>query len=218
MSRRPARRGTTREQREALTSPLRLEILGQFTGPAPLSVRDLAERMGRTPHSIYYHVHLLARVGLLREVGLRPGGAGRGEALYRPVQDTIRVDSAEPGAEDTIRRTMAAAFRMAQRDLDSALESASRRAPADPPGLATRLHFRATPRAVTGIPAAAGPASALEIPGITSHRIRAARHAATSSLPRPKTKGSPPLSRTTSSPRRARATSSRLISSCASGA
>lgn len=151
MSRRPARRGTTREQREALTSPLRLEILGQFTGPTPLSVRDLAERMGRTPHSIYYHVHLLARVGLLREVGLRPGGAGRGEALYRPVQDTIRVDSAEPGAEDTIRRTMAAAFRMAQRDLDSALESASRRAPADPPGLATRLHFRATPRTVKDV-------------------------------------------------------------------
>lgn len=146
--RRRTRRGATREQREALTSPIRLEILGQFTGPTPLSVRDLAERMGRTPHSIYYHVHLLARVGLLREVEPRAGGAGRSETLYQAVQDTIRLDSAEPGAEDTIRRTMAAAFRMAQRDLDTALESADRRAPADPPGLATRLHFRATPRAV----------------------------------------------------------------------
>ena len=146
MSRSPKGRGATRAQREALTSPLRLEILGQFTGPTPLSVRELAERMGRTSHSVYYHVHRLARVGLLREVGLRPGGAGRGETLYQPVQDTIRVDSAEPGAEDAIRRTMAAAFRMAQRDLDTALESAARRAPADPPGLATRLHFRATPR------------------------------------------------------------------------
>ena len=133
MKARPTRRGATREQREALTSPLRLEILGQFTGPAPLSVRDLAERMGRTPHSIYYHVHLLARVGLLREVGTRSGGAGRSEALYQPVRDTIALD-AEPGTEDSIRRTMAAAFRMALRDLDTALESADPRAPADPPG------------------------------------------------------------------------------------
>ena len=148
MSPRPTRRGATREQREALTSPLRLEILGQFIGPAPLSVRDLAERMGRTPHSIYYHVHLLARVGLLREVEPRVGGAGRNEAVYQPVQETIRVDSAEPGAEDTIRRTMAAAFRMAQRDLDTALETAGQRMPGDPPGVATRLHFRATPRVV----------------------------------------------------------------------
>ena len=147
MKARPTRRGATREQREALTSPLRLEILGQFTGPAPLSVRDLAERMGRTPHSIYYHVHLLARVGLLREVGTRSGGAGRSEALYQPVRDTIALD-AEPGTEDSIRRTMAAAFRMALRDLDTALESADPRAPADPPGIATRLHFRATPRVV----------------------------------------------------------------------
>jgi hypothetical protein len=147
MRRRPSRAGATREQREALASPLRLEILGQFTGPAPLSVRNLAERMGRTPHSIYYHVHLLARVGLLREVGPRPGGAGRSETLYQPVRETITL-GAEPGAEDTMRRTMAAAFRMALRDLDTALESADRRASADPPGLATRLHFRATRRVV----------------------------------------------------------------------
>jgi hypothetical protein len=142
----PPRGGTTPEQREALTSPLRLEILDQFAGPTPLSVRDLAERMGRTPHSIYYHVHLLARVGLLRELGARTGVAGRSETLYQPARDTVAIDSNDPGAGPAIRRTMAAAFRMAERDLDSALETAGRRPPADPPGLATRLHFRAPPR------------------------------------------------------------------------
>jgi hypothetical protein len=139
-------RGATPEQREALTSPLRLEIIGQFIGPTPLSVRDLAERMGRTPHSIYYHVHFLARVGLLREVGPRAAGAGRSEILYQPMLDTIAIDSTDPGAGPAIRRTMAAAFRMAERDLDTALESSGQRPPADPPGIATRLHFRATPR------------------------------------------------------------------------
>ena len=112
----------TRQQREALTSPLRVEILGQFTGPTPLSVRDLAERMGRTPHSIYYHVHLMARAGLLREVGRREGG-GRSEALYQPVRNRVALEAADPGAGLAIRRTMGAAFRMAERDLEAALES-----------------------------------------------------------------------------------------------
>jgi hypothetical protein len=131
----------TREQRDALTSPLRLEILGQFTGPTPLSVRDLAERMGRTPHSIYYHVHLMARVGLLREVGRRDSG-GRSEALYQPAREEVALDATDPGAGLAIRRTMGAAFRMAERDLESALESA----PGDPRLLGMRGHFRATPR------------------------------------------------------------------------
>jgi Helix-turn-helix domain len=143
---RPTRRSATREQREALTSPLRLEILGQFTEPTPLSVRDLAQRMGRTPHSIYYHVHLMARVGLLREVGRRREGGGRSEAWYRPARAAVRIDSAEPGAGSAIQRTMAAAFRMAERDLESALEPAGRRPPADQRLPAGRLHFRATPR------------------------------------------------------------------------
>jgi Helix-turn-helix domain len=138
---RPTRPRVTREQRDALTSPLRLEILGQFTGPTPLSVRDLAERMGRTPHSIYYHVHLMARVGLLREVGQREG-SGRSEALYQPARDTVALHAADPGAGLAIRRTMAAAFRMAERDLEAALESA----PGDPRLLGMRGHFRATPR------------------------------------------------------------------------
>ena len=131
----------TRRQREALTSPLRLEILGQFTGPAPLSVRDLAERMGRTPHSLYYHVHLMARVGLLREVGQREDG-GRSEALYQPARHRVALDAADPGSGPAIRRTMGAAFRMAERDLEAALESA----PADPRLLGMRAHFRAPPR------------------------------------------------------------------------
>lgn len=131
---------TTPEQREALTSPLRLEILGQFTGPKPLSIRDLAERMGRTPHSLYYHVHLLARVGLLREVGTREG-RGRGEALYEPTRGAVSLEAADPEAGLAIRRTMGAAFRMAERDLEAALEAGHD----DPRLLGMRAHFRATP-------------------------------------------------------------------------
>jgi hypothetical protein len=137
----PTRPRITREQRAALTSPLRFEILGQFTEPTPLSVRDLALRMGRTPHSLYYHVHLMARVGLLREVGTR-GGGGRNEALYQPSQSRFSLEAADPEAAPAIKRTMAAAFRMAERDLESALEAS----PGDPRLLGMRGHFRASPK------------------------------------------------------------------------
>ncbi len=73
-----------------------------------------------------------------------------------------------------------------------------------------------TPRCVTGMPAAAGAAMALVMPGTTSTGMPASRHASTSSEPRPSTKGSPPFSRATRRPRLARSTMTALISSCVS--
>ena len=73
---------------------------------------------------------------------------------------------------------------------------------------------RDRPRCVTGMPAAAGTASALVTPGTTSTGTPAAMHARTSSPPRPSTNGSPPLSRTTRWPACARSTSTALISVC----
>ena len=67
------------------------------------------------------------------------------------------------------------------------------------------------------MPAAAGTANALVTPGTTDTRTPAARHAATSSPPRPSRNGSPPLSRTTRRPACACSTSRRLISCCGTG-
>ena len=63
-----------------------------------------------------------------------------------------------------------------------------------------------TSRWVTGIPAAAGTEMALVTPEITRTGTPAFTQAATSSPPRPKTYGSPPLSRTTLFPARALST------------
>src|SRR5439155_415204 len=67
----------------------------------------------------------------------------------------------------------------------------------------TTANEDATPRRVSGIPAYAGAAMAEVTPGTTSNGIRARASASASSPPRPKTKGSPPLSLTTRRPRRA---------------
>ncbi len=69
------------------------------------------------------------------------------------------------------------------------------------------------PLCVTGTPANAGAAIADVTPGTTSKSMPAATSARPSSPPRPKTKGSPPLSLTTRLPDAARSTSSALISS-----
>ena len=77
----------------------------------------------------------------------------------------------------------------------------------------TTVKSDATPRWVNGMPATAGPASALVTPGTTVTGMPARTHASHSSPPRPNTNGSPPLSRTTRLPARARSTSTSLISS-----
>lgn len=130
------------DQRAALTSPIRLEILGLFTGPDPLSVADMAARMARPANAIHYHVRLLARVGLLRKVGTRE----RGEALYRPVAKRIQLPAPTRGpGRETALRTMGSAFRMAERDMEAALREGGFEREGDGRNfIALRLHTRLT--------------------------------------------------------------------------
>ena len=75
--------------------------------------------------------------------------------------------------------------------------------PGTPTCPVTTVTDEAMPRWVTGTPADAGAAKAEETPGTTSQGTPAPRSICASSPPRPKTKGSPPLSRTTTAWRRA---------------
>jgi DNA-binding transcriptional ArsR family regulator len=134
----------TPEQREALASPLRLEIFGYFASVDRLSVRELADRMGRSASSLYYHLHRMVDAGLLREAGERSRGP-RTETLYERVGPGAKrlTSDGSPEARDAILRTMAAGFRMAERDLEAALEAGFAEGGSDLP-TATRLHFRAS--------------------------------------------------------------------------
>jgi len=104
-------------QRKALLSPLRLEIIGQFTDPEGLTISDIAKRMGRPAASLYYHFGILEKVGLLKKIGTRPG-VKRHEAVYEPVATRIEFPASKVG--DAVE-AMASAFRMAERDLDEAM-------------------------------------------------------------------------------------------------
>ena len=135
------------DQRSALASPLRLEIICLFTGPEPLAISDMAPLMGRSAGSLYHHVGILERAGLLVRTGTRPKGK-RYEALFRPAADRIEMEAqpTEGGRDQLAVKTMAAAFRMAERDLAAALDAG--RFTEDGPArnlYATRVHLRASP-------------------------------------------------------------------------
>jgi DNA-binding transcriptional ArsR family regulator len=137
-------------QRRAFSSPLRQEILSYFSAGRSLSVREVAERMGRPPSAIHYHVRLLAQSGLLKKSGERRDGRRR-EAEYSRVAEAIAVPTATPSTEDgedtLAAKTMASAFRMAARDVKAALsEGAVRREGEDRNFYAIRTHCRFSPR------------------------------------------------------------------------
>ncbi|MEE9269764.1 MAG: helix-turn-helix domain-containing protein [Candidatus Krumholzibacteria bacterium] len=133
-------------QRTAVSSPIRLEILGQFTSPGGMSIAEVAERMGRPAATLYYHFRILEKVGLLVRTGSRPG-TKKSEALYEPVANRFEFP-VEPDSQSAVRaaiKTLSLAFRMAERDLESALTSGTARTSGKHRNaIAGRLHCRTT--------------------------------------------------------------------------
>jgi predicted ArsR family transcriptional regulator len=102
---------------------MRLELLGLFTESDPLSIADMATRLGRPATSLYHHVQVLEDAGVLRRAGTRPKGK-RFETLFELIENRLEL-AVDPDDGDTAQqagRTMAAALRMAERDFMAALD------------------------------------------------------------------------------------------------
>ena len=115
------------EQRRAIASPLRLELIGLFIEREALSVAQIAQRMGRPATAIHYHVRLLEKAGLLRRAGERRSGS-RSEALYRPVAEVFEMElpgDTTSGDPEAAIKTLSMAFRMAVGDMKGAFEDSS---------------------------------------------------------------------------------------------
>lgn len=85
------------EALEALTSPLRLEIVDWFQAEEELSIRDLADRLERKASSITYHVRRLEDAGVLVQVGQRQSGK-RSEVVYALAGSDVRIGGKGEGA------------------------------------------------------------------------------------------------------------------------
>ncbi len=107
----------------AISSPMRHLILWTMEAFGRMTVSDLAERLGRTPESIYYHMRALSRAGLIVEHEIRPTG-GRPEAVYGLPAEVLVTDPTQtsPSYLEAMRRSSAAMLRLASRQIDSALK------------------------------------------------------------------------------------------------
>ena len=115
------------EQRRAITSPFRLELIGLFVEFKPLSVAQIAQRMGRPATAIHYHVRLLEKAGLLCRAGEQRSGS-RPEVLYRPVAEVFELEEpgdGKSGDPEAIIKTVSMAFRMAVGDMKAAFKDSS---------------------------------------------------------------------------------------------
>jgi DNA-binding MarR family transcriptional regulator len=117
----------TRPQIDAITSPLRQEVVVQL-GRGASPVKALAARLGRSPHSLYPHVRRLVAAGIVRVAETRRAGK-RDEAWYALVGHRIQVGArdAGPAARAARERTIAALLRMTAREVGAALARKSLR-------------------------------------------------------------------------------------------
>jgi len=134
----------------ALSSPMRLELVGLFTGPEPLSIADMATRLGRPATSLYHHVGILTEAGVLREAGTRPKGK-RFETVFELIENRLEL-AVDPEDDETARqaaKTMASALRMAERDFNAAFDRDDLVTDGPDRNLTgLRMHMRASPEAL----------------------------------------------------------------------
>lgn len=116
-------------QVRALASPARQEVIDALVAAGPCSIAELAAHTGRAPDSLYHHIRVLKKAGLILERDPRKSGR-HVAAIYdlpgRPV--LIRYASAQPRALNAV---VASALRLGLRDFHRAL--ADRHAVTDGP-------------------------------------------------------------------------------------
>ena len=100
----------------AVISPARDEILDAVAANGPCTVMWLGAFLGRKPDSLYHHVRVLRRVGLLLET-LSPNSQGRATAVYdvpgRPI--FLRYELGDPRKVRAVTAYAGSALRIAHR-------------------------------------------------------------------------------------------------------
>ncbi len=104
----------------AIVSPVRHHLLRTLSLLGTASVRELADELGRSPESLYYHLRALAKIGLVVE----RSDPDRTEALYATAAESFVTDPTQTskGYLDAYRRSASALLRLADRQLGAAIE------------------------------------------------------------------------------------------------
>ncbi len=109
------------DQRQAVTeSTVRLEIMETLLDLVPCSISELARELGRSPQSLYYHIEILTKVGLINQVCTRRAGK-RDEAVYDLPAKWIRfVNNNDPDRRDTLFKLAHTILRITEKNYQQA--------------------------------------------------------------------------------------------------
>jgi predicted transcriptional regulator len=118
----------SKAQLTALTSAFRQEICDVLAQSGESSVAELAAMLGRPADALYYHLRLLARVGLVLTRDIR-AATGKREALYRTPAPILEIDLefARRKAGTTLNKLVASMLRLGARDYRRAVKDRSNR-------------------------------------------------------------------------------------------
>src|SRR5262249_7056518 len=103
------RRPATAREAKALGHPLRLRIL-RLAGQRDMTNKQLADRLGKDPGTVLYHVRQLVDAGLLEAAEVRTGESGALEKPYRSTGRSWWIDSPLDKADAEIRQAPIQAF------------------------------------------------------------------------------------------------------------
>ena len=105
------------EQLAAIRSPVRQEIIDALAPARIRTVAEIASMLGRSTHSLYHHVRVLERVGLILNMGIERRNR-RDEALYATPGRRLRIhrDPGSPTFQRNMRGLVAGMLRLTERD------------------------------------------------------------------------------------------------------
>jgi hypothetical protein len=115
---------STKKQWDAITSPVRLQIVAVFESAGPLSVAELADHLNLPADRLYHHIRILVKARLLVELGFRKTSRIAG-AVYDLSAHKIdfEVDLATGKNVEHFDRLNRSVLRSASRVLESAVAS-----------------------------------------------------------------------------------------------
>lgn len=125
----------------AISSPVRVEILVFLLTTGPCAIRELASLMNRPADALYHHMRQLVGAGIVTEVGLRKVGT-QTEAIYRTAGKEITIDRniARKRTRDRSLRLFRTMLQHAKRTVEAAIDSG--RAIMEGPQQNFRLNWR----------------------------------------------------------------------------
>ncbi|WP_102401875.1 ArsR/SmtB family transcription factor [Haloimpatiens massiliensis] len=87
-----SKRLTTPQEVKTFSNPFRFKIINLFTqGKTPLTVKQMADKLGQVPSKVHYHVKALEKIGVLEIVETKDN-SGITEKYYLPTAENFYVD------------------------------------------------------------------------------------------------------------------------------